>query len=329
MDSYHRLTPADRETVSRMEAQGCSARMIARALGRQPSTITRELVLGTTPWGYRALTAAARTRKRQRQRRGGRRYLASRPGLFAYVLAKLRLRWSPAQIVQTLKLEYPWDDTMRVSHETIYTYLYCLPRGTLKKELIACLRQGRKRRRGKRKETRPVAPKIKDMVSIEDRPVAVSDRTLPGHWEGDIILGKCRQSFLGTLVERTTRTTILVPLKNKTAPEVRAAFERELKTLPRQFKQTLTYDQGTEMAEHKLFAKHTRMKVYFAHPASPWERGTNENTNGLIRQFFPKGHDFTTTSRREVKRVQRLLNGRPRKVLDWKKPDEVFRDLLR
>jgi len=167
------------------------------------------------------------------------------------------------------------------------------------------------------------------MISIEERPEAVADRIVPGHWEGDLIVGKNRQSYLGTLVERTTRSTILVPLPNKQASEVRKAFARTVKRLPKHLRLSLTYDQGWEMAEHKLFTKDTRVNVYFAHPASPWERGTNENTNGLIRQFFPKGTDFTKVSRYRIKRAQHLLNGRPRKTLDWRTPYEAFSELLR
>jgi IS30 family transposase len=167
------------------------------------------------------------------------------------------------------------------------------------------------------------------MTSIEERPAEVADRTVPGHWEGDLIIGKNRGSALGTLVERTSRTTILVPLNNRQAITVRKSFAREIKHLPRQMKLTLTYDQGREMAEHKLFSKQTKVKVYFAHPGSPWERGTNENTNGLIRQFFPKGTDFNRVTRREIKKVQHLLNGRPRKVLNWQTPYEIFNKLLR
>jgi IS30 family transposase len=170
--------------------------------------------------------------------------------------------------------------------------------------------------------------KIEDMLSIEERPQEVEDRIIPGHWEGDLIIGKNNRSALGTLVERTTRTTILIPVKNKEAEIVAKAFAKEVRKLPRQMKLTMTYDQGREMAKHKLFTNITGIKVYFAHPRSPWERGTNENTNGLIRQFFPKGTDFNKVSRYEVKKVQDLLNGRPRQVLDFRKPYEVFNQLI-
>jgi IS30 family transposase len=221
--------------------------------------------------------------------------------------------------------------TMRISHEAIYQYIYVLPRGSLKKELITALRQERKYRRKRNGRKQPSAEtrgKIANMLSIEERPAEVADRTVPGHWEGDLILGKYKRTALGTLVERTTRTTILVPLKAKDAASVRRAYVRALRTLPKSLTKTLTYDQGKEMSQHQKFTIATDIKVYFAHPASPWERGTNENTNGLIRQYFPKGTDFSKVSVAEIKRVQHELNDRPRKVLGWKKPDEVFNQLV-
>jgi len=166
------------------------------------------------------------------------------------------------------------------------------------------------------------------MLSIEERPAEVADRSIPGHWEGDLIMGKYKRSALGTLVERTTRKIILVPLKEKNANAVRRAYARELCALPKELTKTLTYDQGKEMSEHKQFTIDTGIQVYFAHPGSPWERGTNENTNGLIRQYFPKGTDFMKVTPREIKRVERQLNDRPRKVLNWMKPDEVFNQLV-
>lgn len=216
---------------------------------------------------------------------------------------------------------------MRLSHEALYTYLYVLPRGALRRELLACLRQHRRRRRPRsRGEDR--RGHITEMISIEERPAEVADRSVPGHWEGDLLMGRANRSALGTLVERTTRTLILVPLKHKEALEVRRAYTREMTSLPQQMRRSLTYDRGKEMAEHRLFTEHTKMKVYFAHPQSPWERGTNENTNGLLRQFFPKGTDFSRLSRRQIKRVQHLMNERPRKVLDWRSPYEAFNELL-
>jgi IS30 family transposase len=218
---------------------------------------------------------------------------------------------------------------MRISHEAIYQYIYVLPRGTLKTTLIKALRQERayrrKQKHGAREEMRG---KIADMISIEERPAEARDRAVPGHWEGDLIMGKYKQTALGTLVERTTRYTILVPLSAKDAVSVRKAYAKALQTVPKELAKTLTYDQGKEMSEHKQFTIDTGIAVYFAHPGSPWERGTNENTNGLIRQYFPKGTDFSVVSVREIKRVQRELNDRPRAVLHYKKPDEVINQLV-
>ena len=216
---------------------------------------------------------------------------------------------------------------MSISHESIYTYLYVLPRGALKKELIHYLRQKHNVRFPRQKRRLKSSP-IQDIVSIEERPKEVADRCVPGHWEGDLLIGQLNRSALGTLVERTTRFTLLVHLQSQDARSVRHAFARELRTLPKQLRRSLTYDQGKEMREHRLFTKSTKIRVYFAHPHCPWERGTNENTNGLIRQFFPKGIDFKKISRYEVKRVQTLFNERPRKILGWRTPAEVFNGLL-
>lgn len=263
-------------------------------------------------------------------RRFSKRRLAIETRLRSYVLVKLKKRWSPEEIVKRLQREYPFDTTMRISHEAIYQYIYVLPRGELKRTLTKALRQERAYRRKRRapgtiEETRG---KIADMLSIEERPAEVADRSIPGHWEGDLIMGKYKRSALGTLVERTTRKIILVRLKEKSANAVRRAYARELCALPKELTKTLTYDQGKEMSEHKQFTIDTGIQVYFAHPGSPWERGTNENTNGLIRQYFPKGTDFMKVTPREIKRVERELNDRPRKVLNWMKPDEVFNQLV-
>ena len=235
--------------------------------------------------------------------------------------------WSPEQIAKRLKVLYPTDMAMQISHESIYSYLYVLPRGALRKELVKSLRRHHINRRVKGKDRRKSSP-IQDCISIEERPAEVADRIIPGHWEGDLIMGSRNLSALGTLVERTTRMTLLVRLKDKDAGAVRKAFAREFQRLPEGLKRSLTYDRGQEMAEHKLFTKSTRIQVYFAYPHSPWERGTNENTNDLIRQFFPKGTDFTKISLREIKRAQNMLNDRPRKTLEFLTPHEVFNRLL-
>jgi len=240
----------------------------------------------------------------------------------------MALRWSPEQIAQTLRREFPRDKSMRISHEAIYDYLFVLPRGALKKELVGYLRQERSARR-KRTGLKEQRGKIPEMISIEERPAEVADRSVPGHWEGDLILGKRHQSAMGTLVERKTRWLFLVPLKNKDAESVRKSFAKTIKRLPRRLRKTMTYDQGKEMSEHQLFTKGTKVKVFFAHPGSPWERGTCENTNGLIRQFFPKGTDFNKVPLKEIRWVEGLINGRPRKTLGFQTPKEVIGALLR
>jgi len=328
MKNYKRLSSDEREEISRMLAQDYSLNDIAKKLDRYTSTISREILSGScNKYTYRAGKAQRRAARNSSQRKKGNKILNNELRLKRYIYRKLRKKWSPAQIAKELKKDYPTDMAMRIAPETIYAYLFVLPRGSLKKELLACLRQNRKRRHQQSRGVK-MERKLEDMLSIEERPKEVEDRIIPGHWEGDLIIGKNNRSALGTLVERTTRTTILVPVKSKRAEEVARAFAKEVKKLPQQMKLTLTYDQGREMAEHKLFTKLTGVRVYFAHPRSPWERGTNENTNGLIRQFFPKGTDFNKVSRYEVKKAQNLLNGRPRAALDFQKPYEVFSQLI-
>ena len=328
MKNYKRLSDVEREEISRMLAQNCSFQDIARQLSRYPSTVSREVGGGScNKYTYRAAKARNRARRNASKRKSGKFRLNDNWDLKRYIYKKLKLKWSPVQIAEELERDYPDNMGMRISPESIYTYIYVLPRGTLKKELTSCLRQNRKRRCKQSKGVK-MERKLEDMLSIEERPEEVKDRIIPGHWEGDLIVGKNNRSALGTLVERTTRTTILVPVKNREAEIVAKAFAKEVKRLPQQMKLSMTYDQGREMAHHKLFTKITGVKVYFAHPSSPWERGTNENTNGLIRQFFPKGTDFNKVSRYEVKKAQDLLNGRPRKALGFQKPYEVFNQLI-
>lgn len=324
MGSYQRLSLQEREEISRQLARGLSQNEIARSLGRSGSTLSRELRRNATNrMTYRAAAAHARaTTEAHRSRRARR--LAVEVVLWGYVLARLREHWSPEQIARRLERAYPNDPAMRISHETIYSYLYVLPRGALRKELLACLRQKRRlrRRRGQVHDRRGQIP---EMISIEERPAAVADRTVPGHWEGDLLMGAAHSSALGTLVERTSRFTLLVPLEAKDATTVRKAYARRMHTVPKDLRRSLTYDRGKEMSEHRLFTKATRIKVYFAHPQSPWERGTCENTNGLIREFFPKGTNFHSVSKHEIRKVQDLLNGRPRKALDFRTPAEADR----
>lgn len=327
MNHYCRLTLIEREEISRMLAANQSVRSIAKLLNRAPSSISRELRRNTPKFvDYRAVSAQRCAVKRAREPRK-QRLLDRHSKLRKQVIQYLAQFWSPEQIAKELSLRYPNHPHMKISHESIYTYLYALARGQLKRELISYLRQHRQSRRP-RHRTRLKSRPIQEIISIEERPKEVADRTIPGHWEGDLLMGRSNKSALGTLVERVTRFTILVPLKAKDAISVRRAFSRELRILPQQLKRSLTYDQGQEMKEHRLFTAKTKIKVYFAHPHSPWERGTNENTNGLLRQFFPKGTDFSKISKREIKQAQKLFNGRPREVLNWRKPAEVFYGLL-
>jgi IS30 family transposase len=326
MQSYQRLGLIEREEISRGLCKGDSLGRIANRLGRSKSSLSREISRNVDDREkYRAANGQARAIAKRIVRK---RKLETHPKLREYVFAKLALRWSPEQIAQTLRKEFPRDKSMQISHEAIYTYLYVLPRGELKKTLVDYLRQERPARhvRTGLKEKRGIIP---EMISIEERPAEVADRSVPGHWEGDLILGKGHQSALGTLVERTTRWVFLVPLKGKDAKSVRKAFAKAIMRMPKFLRKSMTYDQGKEMAEHRLFTKDTKVKVFFAHPGSPWERGTNENTNGLIRQFFPKGTDFNKVSVREIRWAEKLLNGRPRKTLDFQKPEEVIGALLR
>lgn len=328
--TYCRLNDFEREEISRGIEAGQTLADIAREIGRYTSTISREVSRNSGKIGYRAFSAKRRSSLTASGRRGGKSILAKEPRLRTYVIDGLKKCWSPREIVIRIKAEYPMDMTMRISHEAIYRYIYVLPRGTLKSTLIKGLRQEHKYRRKQKgkDETPEMRGKIADMISIEERPKEVEDRSVPGHWEGDLIVGKYKRSAIGTLVERTTRYVILVPLKAKDATSVREAYAREFQKLPKEIAKTLTYDQGKEMSEHKQFTIDTGIQVYFAHPGSPWERGTNENTNGLIRQYFPKGTEFDKIPVSELKRVQRQLNDRPRAVLQYLKPDEVINRLV-
>ncbi len=321
MNNYKRITFEDRVKIELLIKQQVRPVKIAELIGHHPSSVQRELY--RFPRSYTAAKAHAQSKEKAGGRNGDRKMESDRQ-LLTYVHEKLKLRWSPDQISKQLQTDFKKDSRMRASHETIYTYIYLLPRGELKRELISYLRQGKKSRYRKRNKTTERRGKLPNIISIEERPALVAKRSVAGHWEGDLIVGKGHKSALGTIVERKTRTVIMVPLKAKDALSVRKAFEKELKTLPRQMRKSLTYDNGHEMAEHSLFTANTKMKVYFAHPNSPWERGTCENTNGLIRQFFPKGTDFNKVSRKEIKKVQDMLNERPRAVLDYKTPKDVF-----
>jgi IS30 family transposase len=327
MGHYHRLTLMEREELSRLLAAGYSLRATAQVLQRAPSTLSRELARHrASPITYRAVSAHQRASRQAHQPRKSRK-LVAHPRLRRAVLARLARRWSPEQIAHGLGQQYPTNPTMQISHEAIYTYLYGLPPDAFKRTLTRALRRRHRFRRPRK--VRLSSRAVQKMVSIDDRPAEVAARTVPGHWEGDLLVGHANASALGTLVERTTRFTLLVPLKAKHATAVRQAFVRAVRTLPPQLRRSLTYDQGQEMRDHRRFTTQTKMPVYFAHPHSPWERGTNENTNGLLRQFFPAGTHFNTVSRSEIKRVQAMLNARPRKILNWHSPAHAFHQLLR
>lgn len=320
--SYIRLTLDNRIEIEKLLSHDKTYTEISLALGRHKSSIQREVsIFGKGE--YKARSAHQISVSNSSDRKWSKTKMNQHPKLQKYVLSKLNLRWSPEQISRTLSKNYKQDLRMQISHEAIYYHIYIHAKPELKLLLLNQLRQKRKYRgnvrRGADKRTT-----IKDPIRIDERPKEVLGREIPGHWEGDLIMGKNRESAIGTLVERTTRTILLVHLKLKDARSVRKAFEEEFKTIPKQMKKTLTYDNGSEMAEHKLFTKHTKIAVYFAHPYSPWERPTNENSNGLIRDYYPKGTDFSLITKRELKRVQNELNERPRKVLDFETPKDVF-----
>jgi transposase, IS30 family len=323
---YARLTFNERIEIEKLLSHRKRYAEIARALNRNKSSIQREVAKQDKDL-YKAIEGERLAVGSVSNRRGGKTKMRQCPELEKHVLEKLNLRWSPWQIHVSLQHNFPENKAMQISHEAIYLYIYLHSKKELKNLLISELRQKRKYRgnvrRGKDKRTT-----IQDPIRIDERPEEVKGRQIPGHWEGDLIMGKDRSSAIGTLVERTTRTIILVPLKARDATTVRKAFEKEFKTIPAQMKKTLTYDNGSEMAEHKLFTMHTKVQVYFTHPYSPWERPTNENSNGLVRDYFPAGTDFTTISKERLKEVQNQLNERPRHVLDYRTPKEVFEEKI-
>ncbi len=330
MNHYTRINLKEREVIAEMRFKEESIRSIAKILNRSPSSISRELSKGYSRnsfINYSVSNAQIISQKNESSRNSGKIKLQKHPNLRKFIKSKLELKWSPEQIEMSLKENLPSGITESVSHQTIYTYIYLLPRGELKKELQSYLR--RKMKPYKKSKNTDNRGKIPDMISIEERPKSVEKRSIPGHWEGDLIIGKNHKSAIGTIVERTTRNVILVPLTSTDAETVRKSFAKELKKMPTELRLSITYDQGKEMSNHKLFTKHTQMKVYFCHPGSPWERGTCENTNMLIRDFFPKKTDFNDISRKELKRVQKLLNERPRKTLGWKTPAEKIKEVLR
>jgi transposase, IS30 family len=323
------LSLAEREEIAIGVAAGRSPAVIAAGLGRHRSTIGREIARnGVIRWpaSYRAVPAQAKAEKRATRPKTSK--LAGCARLAAKVQTDLEQEWSPEQIVGRLVTDFPDDLEMRVSHETIYQALYVQGRGGLKRELTTCLRTGRALRKPRR-QVGVRRPRIVDMVMISDRPPEVEDRAVPGHWEGDLITGAHNKTAIGTLVERTTRFVMLLHLPvDHGAVAVRDAIAATILTLPAALRQTLTWDQGSEMAAHAQLHIDTDLDVYFCDPHSPWQRGTNENTNGLLRQYFPKGTDLSVHPAAELARVAARLNGRPRKTLDWATPAEALNALL-
>jgi IS30 family transposase len=319
-----RLSIVEREEISRGLTAGHSLRRIARQLGRAPSTVSREVMRNAGRRRYRAWraeTQASRQARRPRQAK-----LARDPRLRRAVEELLRDRWSPQQISHRLRHDHPHDPRMWVSHETIYQSLFVQARGALRAELRECLRTGRARRRA---NGRPVGDgQLRDMVLISERPAEVEDRAVPGHWEGDLLVGKLNRSAIATLVERQTRYVLLIKLPGRSAELVREALVERIQTLPEQLRRSLTWDRGKEMAEHVRFTVDTGVRVYFCDPHKPWQRGSNENTNGLLRQYFPKGTDLSLHDQAHLDEVARQLNGRPRQTLDWMKPSEALAEVV-
>jgi IS30 family transposase len=321
-----RLSLSEREEISRGLGVGESLRAISRRLRRAPSTVSREVRANRGRRGYRAWRAELARDRRARRPRTAK--LARNARLRARVEELLSARWSPQQIAATLRREHPCDREMWVSHETIYQSLFVQGRGALRRELAACLRSGRARRRP-RGRTRPTG-QLRDMVLISERPAEIEDRAVPGHWEGDLLVGRNNQSAIGTLVERRTRYVVLIALPDgHTAEEMRTRLTERILTLPEQLRRSLTWDQGREMADHVRFTIDTGVQVYFCDPSSPWQRGSNENTNGLLRQYFPKGTDLSRHDQAHLDAVAAELNGRPRQTLGWMKPCETLAELLR
>lgn len=312
------LTSAEREEISRGLAAEQSIREIAGALKRPASTISRELRRNGGRTHYRAGEADQRAWRRAERPKACR--LAGEPELRALVAAKLQLDWSPEQIAGWLKCEYPHDPRMQISHEAIYRTLYVQARGALKKELLAHLRRRRPMRRSRRYTTAgQPRGQIIDAVSIAERPASVEDRAVPGHWEGDLLAGG-KNTHIATLVERQSRFVQLIKVPSKGTATVVRALTRHVQRLPDGLMESLTWDRGLEMAHHKRFTVATDVQVYFCDPQSPWQRGTNENTNGLLRQYFPKGTDLSMFTQAQLNAIALRLNTRPRKTLGFTTP---------
>src|SRR5665213_98144 len=320
MPGPQRLSLAEREEISLGLRGGESLRTIGRRLGRAPSTISREVAGNGGRSHYRAVRAHHGAYERARRPKTPK--LAEGP-LCSQVSSWLEEWWSPEEIARRLRVEFPDDPTMHVSHETIYQSLFVQGRGELRRELSRCLRTGRAQRRPRGRTA--AGGRIKDMVMISERPAEAKDRTVPGHWEGDLIIGKNGRSAVGTLVERSTRYALLLHLPDgREADKVNEAMRRAIKALPSELVRSITWDQGKELSHHTSFTVATGVQVYFCDPHSPWQRGSNENTNGLLRQYMPKGIDISSYSQAKLNAVARQLNERPRKTLGYETPAEMF-----
>jgi IS30 family transposase len=324
------LSFAEREEIMVGLAAGLTRAEIARRLGRHRSTICREIArhrrAHEAKLAYRASTAQWRAQRNARRPKTAK--LKHHAELRGWVQQKLTLRWSPREIAARLRIEFADRPEMWVSHETIYQSLYVQSRGALRRELTRCLRTGRAVRRPRRRADERRG-RLKDMIMISERPAEVADRAVPGHWEGDLIIGRNGASAIGTLVERTTRFVMLLHLPEGYHPEqVQAAMITQMSRLPENLRRSLTWDQGREMARHAAISIALDMPIYFCDPHSPWQRGSNENTNGLLRQYFPKATDLSLHSAEHLDRVAAELNGRPRMTLNWQTPAEQLNQLL-
>jgi transposase, IS30 family len=320
------LSVAEREEIAVGVAAGEPLRVIAARLGRAASTVSREIGRNGTRRGYRAVAAQAQAEFRARRPKTAR--LAGNLVLRQWVQGKLEERWSPEQISVMLKAGFPDEPEMRVSHETIYQAIYVQGRGALRRELAVCLRTGRALRKPRRTAGERRG-RIPGMVMISERPAEVADRAVPGHWEGDLIMGAGNRSAIGTLVERSTRFVLLLHLPRGHDPAaVAAAMTEAMSSLPAALRRSLTWDQGKEMARHAQITLATDLDIYFCDPHSPWQRGSNENTNGLLRQYFPKGTNLSAHGKERLEAVAAELNARPRKTLGWKTPAQALEEVL-
>jgi IS30 family transposase len=321
---YKQLKAEERSVIVVGLEQGLSRRAIARLLRRPASAVSREILRNGRHDRYDAIHAAHLACRRRRRPRHK---LKQNPQLWQAVVTGLRKNWSPQQIAGTLRRMHPDDPEHRVCHETIYATIYAWPRGELRTELISHLRRARKKRRP-RARGKDRRGQLQDFTPIAMRPQEVESRTVPGHWEGDVLKGKGSKSLVGSLVERSSRFLILVKLDNATAPVVHQGFVREMKPVPEILRRSLTYDRGPEMARHKNVAADLKLTVYFADPHAPWQRGTNENTNGLVRQYLPKGTDLSGYSQEELNAIAAEINERPRKTHGFRSPAEVYCEFI-